>query len=1026
MVEEGPSVPASSSTVGGNARFSPYRKQLRDFLEQTHVRQLSQERSTVAVIDEHVPFHTMLNAVLEFDHHHNSAWTPPDSGMSRGADQQAERVAAYHQQYGLGTPNLYLPSDVLSEVAYISNQDILTSGAGLYPGKDGLQRTELDGPNGTSLTVVEDASEVKAQHPLTFGELAYYMREFDERPYLTTTHLHALRNSRAANRKARKQSSTSSPSGPMRSGAANNKNGSTASSSIRGHSKSGTPASLSKQNSKDSAGGGTSGLLLPSYVLAEPDRDPLKVIDEDEYLWSGNNSCTTSGTSSFPQQLNGSTSAASSKIGADHGNKTTLGGHAKMMKSSVSSASLSSQSRKNLLVYKARGTMRPMLDVDDREATVLRAVELLLKYPRLNALPVVNAATAAVQFYVTLRQILAFIVIHVRDASLEPLCEIAVKARFCKTLHYRYVGEESGGDQAGNLNRGDHAQLASTSTATSTPAAKVVPDPSLDGISRNTSASLYGEAATSSKTAPAPGFVDNNAKNVPENAKILYDTTAPKTSVVPGCHWRTQVVKDSEGGSGTAKHTAAPRASSSTLAGQQQQQAGGATSSSGPAAHQHVVQKEAGAASAELGIGSSGVVELGNNQDKIEKDSETTSPTATEETAETTTTAASTSKEELMPGGGSGSAATNPGNKSSSTSSPMKQAAPLPNSGSSPSSGNTLHLEDKSLQSSATYTVIRDSTPFRHLMTFFYEEHYSSIPIIDRQTEVMLGSISRRQVLQYFDVCFQMALDGLLLPEHRLRIDMEQSVGEVFRQIELLSWSMVQYKSAECRIPVPPVVNPPGGRPPLTLGYFPQGGGGTIPERNSNYNAGGAGTTLSTPGAGASSSSSQDPSFGNKSEQHQPGQLNGSAAAVVAAVQQNRNTMPNNINQPPHQLTPLEQQAVLLGGDPSTLGAAAGGTSNFEQNNPPVAMPAGVLVAARGPSTTGDLLTSRMPGTSWSYRPVTSLKDALQLVAFDTGGTCHFLDREGVLTRIFTAGDALQMLLYDEEEVLPVGGMGQL
>lgn len=93
-----------------------------------------------------------------------------------------------------------------------------------------------------------------------------------------------------------------------------------------------------------------------------------------------------------------------------------------------------------------------MLCVDDKEASVLRAIELLLAYPELNALPIVNPANYTVVAHVTLASLLAYIAIHTRDEALQPLAEIEIAAgRAGGPAVLHFLGEEAYRDVAGAL-----------------------------------------------------------------------------------------------------------------------------------------------------------------------------------------------------------------------------------------------------------------------------------------------------------------------------------------------------------------------------------------------------------------------------------------------------------------------------------------------------------------------------------------------------------------------------------------------
>lgn len=69
---------------------------------------------------------------------------------------------------------------------------------------------------------------------------------------------------------------------------------------------------------------------------------------------------------------------------------------------------------------------RPILCADDPEATLLKAVQLLLAYPKCNALPVVSPVRLTVMAYLTLSACLAFILSRLRGEQLLPLAQLKV------------------------------------------------------------------------------------------------------------------------------------------------------------------------------------------------------------------------------------------------------------------------------------------------------------------------------------------------------------------------------------------------------------------------------------------------------------------------------------------------------------------------------------------------------------------------------------------------------------------------
>lgn len=71
---------------------------------------------------------------------------------------------------------------------------------------------------------------------------------------------------------------------------------------------------------------------------------------------------------------------------------------------------------------------RPILCVDDPQASVLKAVELLLSYPELDALPIVSPARCTVVAHLTLSYCLAYMLGRLRGSELEPLASLVVTA----------------------------------------------------------------------------------------------------------------------------------------------------------------------------------------------------------------------------------------------------------------------------------------------------------------------------------------------------------------------------------------------------------------------------------------------------------------------------------------------------------------------------------------------------------------------------------------------------------------------
>jgi len=80
---------------------------------------------------------------------------------------------------------------------------------------------------------------------------------------------------------------------------------------------------------------------------------------------------------------------------------------------------------------------RPILCIDDPEASILKAVQLLLAYPELDALPIVCRTRCTVVAHLTLSYCLAYILPRMRGADLLPLGDITVKGSAVGTSAFR-------------------------------------------------------------------------------------------------------------------------------------------------------------------------------------------------------------------------------------------------------------------------------------------------------------------------------------------------------------------------------------------------------------------------------------------------------------------------------------------------------------------------------------------------------------------------------------------------------------
>eukprot|EP00392_Amoebophrya_sp_AT5.2_P005992 g6002.t1 len=281
-------------------RINRARRTLREFLDQIHVLDILVDRTSVLTVDVGLKMHAILSSLLEYHHHQASAWTPPEN---RSNDPQlASQAVAQQITPGVGSPGSWLPSDVLSEVG------VFDASKAAQAARD-RQRQDPDPNQSAALAggVVEDQSLCRLIQPLTFKEVAAYLRDL-------------------------------------------------------------------------------------TRETAEQSLDKWR--EENFNLLCG------------PSRARPSRTSERSKIVPENSKKKTVMYH-----------------------VDGRTPPRPMLCVDDRDATVLRAIELLLTYPDLNALPIVNPSTATVVAHVTLGQLLAYTAIQTRDPAMSALAEIEVTAR---------------------------------------------------------------------------------------------------------------------------------------------------------------------------------------------------------------------------------------------------------------------------------------------------------------------------------------------------------------------------------------------------------------------------------------------------------------------------------------------------------------------------------------------------------------------------------------------------------------------
>jgi len=98
---------------------------------------------------------------------------------------------------------------------------------------------------------------------------------------------------------------------------------------------------------------------------------------------------------------------------------------------SISSLFVEDQPRSAGLVLVHRVPLappRPILCTDDPEASLLKAIELLLSYPELDALPVVSPLRCTVVAHLTLSYCLAFVLPRLRGSKMLPLAGLSIVA----------------------------------------------------------------------------------------------------------------------------------------------------------------------------------------------------------------------------------------------------------------------------------------------------------------------------------------------------------------------------------------------------------------------------------------------------------------------------------------------------------------------------------------------------------------------------------------------------------------------
>lgn len=84
----------------------------------------------------------------------------------------------------------------------------------------------------------------------------------------------------------------------------------------------------------------------------------------------------------------------------------------------------------NVLVHRVPpAPPRPILCTDDPEASILKAVQLLLAYPELDALPIVSPLRCTVVAHLTLSYCLTYLLSRLRGSDLQPLAQVAVTAK---------------------------------------------------------------------------------------------------------------------------------------------------------------------------------------------------------------------------------------------------------------------------------------------------------------------------------------------------------------------------------------------------------------------------------------------------------------------------------------------------------------------------------------------------------------------------------------------------------------------
>ncbi|CAD7943343.1 unnamed protein product [Amoebophrya sp. A25] len=732
------------------------RRYLREFLGQIHILDMLVERGNVVTVDVSLKFHAVISAILEYGHHHASSWSPPDSSRHAAAEQQPHLLA---DSAGLGSPGLYLPSNVLSEVGVFTTQHRKRTSTPV------CQSQLLASANASAvISVVEDQSQCRLIQPLTVGEVACFLTELRRRPELSNYSLEQWRSWHAKKRSG-SSSNVASKAGTSCGSAAN----------VGGGSAVGSTAASE---------------MRPSQVTG------------------GSESSSSSKQKSLPTALSSSTSErASSKVVVYHVDEST--------------------------------PARPILCVDDKESTVLRAIELLLQFPDLNALPIVNPERATVVAHVTLAQLLAYTAIHVRSPEMAPLGDISITSSggmgevsrasraansAMQELSYRFVGEKRpSGDNGG----GGGSTSSTTGGSSSSGSPTTNKGTTYNGYGGSTgqsqdwrvrvvkrharstsSGDLQSVTGQDAKTGEGGGAREGGSTRNTVEASSTPGAGSASTSAPTAGDQQQETSSSGDAGPGatTAGAKAAGGAKENSTTG------GTSTTSSTqgtPVDDGNSPTTGTTAAESKTGNGKSGAVDPGGTQITVVQDttalehvlaffssnedltalpvvtkmqvalSPGRSPDATDRTQEPGKLPSSVGSPQAIAAvpEGSPTASATAGTSSATSSGTQDAGGPNKNDNdnsnandNNPTSGNKITSSSSSGNLLPTSTTAHSSTGPTSARTA--QEGGSS-----SSQYVLVGAISRRQVLQYLDLCMQDALDQFV--EKPLIFNLASPVKEV-------------------------------------------------------------------------------------------------------------------------------------------------------------------------------------------------------------------------------------------------------